>query len=62
MRFREIQISALSVIGSLSKVWLKSENAKTSDAPLLSLDEILSFFYFFKQVIRFRTIKGTTFC
>ena len=26
----------------LSKVWLKLENAKKSDAPAMSLDEILS--------------------
>ena len=32
----------LSVMGPLSKVWLKLENVKKSDAPPLSLDEILS--------------------
>ena len=32
----------LSVMGPLSKVWLKLENAKKSDAPPLSLDEVLS--------------------
>ena len=30
------------MMGPLSKVWLKLENAKKSDAPPLSLDEILS--------------------
>ena len=34
---------ALFVLGSLSKVWLKLENTKRSDAPALFLDEILSF-------------------
>ena len=29
------------MMGPLSKVWLKLENAKKSDAPPLSLDEIL---------------------
>ena len=33
---------AVSVIGPLSKVWLKLKNAKKSDAPPLSLDKILS--------------------
>ena len=32
----------LFVMGPLSKVWLKLENARNSDAPPLSLDEILS--------------------
>ena len=36
------QKRTLSVMGPLSKVWLKLENAKKSDAPPLSLDEILS--------------------
>ena len=38
----KIQKRTLSVMGPLSKVWLKLENAKKSDAPPLSLDEILS--------------------
>ena len=38
----KIQERTLSVMGPLSKVWLKLENAKKSDAPLLSLDKILS--------------------
>ena len=38
----KIQERTLSVMGPLSKVWLKLENAKKSDAPPLSLDEILS--------------------
>ena len=37
-----IQKRTLSVMGPLSKVWLKLENAKKTDAPPLSLDEILS--------------------
>ena len=37
----KIQKRALSVMGPLSEVWLKLENAKKSDAPPLSLDEIL---------------------
>ena len=50
----------------LSKVWLKLENAKKSDAPPLSLEEFLSLleqtlFYLVKQIIRFRTIEDTTF-
>ena len=36
----KIQIRALSVMGPLSKVWSKWENAKKSDAPPLSLDDI----------------------
>ena len=39
---RKILKRTLSVMGPLSKVWLKLENAKKSDAPPLSLDEILS--------------------
>ena len=35
----KIQKRTLSVMGPLSKVWLKLENAKKSDAPPLSLDE-----------------------
>ena len=38
----KIQERTLSVMDPLSKVWLKLENAKKSDAPPLSLDEILS--------------------
>ena len=38
----KIQKRTLSVMGPLSKVWLKLENAKKSDAPPLSLDEIRS--------------------
>ena len=38
----KIKKRALYVMGSLSKVWLKLENAKKSDALPLSLDEILS--------------------
>ena len=38
----KIQKRALSVMGPLSKVWLKLENAKKSDAPPLSLDKTLS--------------------
>ena len=38
---RKIQKRTISVMGPLSKVWLKLENAKKSDAPPLSLDEIL---------------------
>ena len=38
----KIQKRTLSVMGPLSKVWLKLENAKKSDAPPLSLDKILS--------------------
>ena len=38
----KIQKRTMSVMGPLSKVWLKLENAKKSDAPPLSLDEILS--------------------
>ena len=38
----KIQKKTLSVMGPLSKVWLKLENAKKSDAPPLPLDEILS--------------------
>ena len=37
-----IQKRTLSVMGPLSKMWLKLENAKKTDAPPLSLDEILS--------------------
>ena len=37
-----MQKRALPVMGPLSKVWLKLENAKKSDAPPLSLDKILS--------------------
>ena len=39
---RKIQERTLFVIDTSSKVWLKLENAKKSDAPPLSLDEILS--------------------
>ena len=39
---RKIQERTLFVIDPSSKVWLKLENAKKSDAPPLSLDEILS--------------------
>ena len=35
----KIQKRTLSVMGPLSKVWLKLENAKKSDAPPLSVDE-----------------------
>lgn len=38
----KIQKRDLSVMGPFSKVWLKLENVKKSDALLLSLDEILS--------------------
>ena len=38
----KIQKITLSVMVPLSKVWLKLENAKKSDAAPLSLDEILS--------------------
>ena len=38
----KIQKRTLSVMDPLSKVWLKLENAKKSDAPPLSLDEIRS--------------------
>ena len=38
----KIQKRNLSVMSLLSKVWLKLENAKKSDASPLSLDEILS--------------------
>lgn len=55
------------MMGPLSKEWLKLENAKKPKIPSLSLDEILSnsknkpFIYLVQQVIRFRTIKSTTF-
>ena len=43
MRFWEkYRKGAPSVMGRLSKVWLKLENAKKSDARPLSLEEILS--------------------
>ena len=38
----KIKKRTLFVMGPLSKVWLKLENARNSDAPPLSLDEILS--------------------
>ena len=38
----KIQKKTLSVMGPLSKVWLKLENARKSDAPPLPLEEILS--------------------
>ena len=38
----KIQKRTLSVMGPLSKVWLKLENARKSDAPPLPLEEILS--------------------
>ena len=37
-----MQKRTFSVVGPLSKVWLKLENPKKSDAPPLSLDQILS--------------------
>ena len=62
----KIQKRTLSVMGPLSKVWLKLENTRNSDAPPLSLDEIQvfqnkPFVYLLKQVIRFCTIESTTF-
>ena len=38
----KLQKRTLFVMGPLSKVWLKLENAKKPDAPAISLDEILS--------------------
>ena len=46
----KIQKRTLSVMGPLSKLWLKLENAKKSDAPPLSLEN-RPFVYLVKQVI-----------
>ena len=62
----KIQKKALSLTSPLSKVWLKLENVKKSDAPPLSLDKIRSLLeqnicLMVKQVSRFCPIKATTF-
>ena len=63
----KIQKRTFFMMGPLSKVLLKLENAKKPEALPLSLDWILSnsknkpFIYLTQQVIQFRTIKGTTF-
>lgn len=42
MILEKIQKRDLSMLGPLSKVWLKMENTEKSDAPPLSLSKILS--------------------